>query len=391
MKNKRLTALFLSFILLFTVSASAEKSTFNENQKKLCESAAVISTVLPLSLPGTAVGRYIAEGLNASHSAGDETQAEADIDEPITEGVTARNYYNSNGTLLFMENYLYYDNGLPCARKLSYREYYETGFTYDWDIYSALYLYNSDGSINETIIDAGYNSYDENTGVISFSYRNTDDNRTLSIAPEEGGIEQEKYGVAPSKTEEITGALSTVPFKNTDDWADFYLDQVFTEQFEIEHPEVGGCTLIMLDDDNFPEFLMRYEVDQGYTALYTKSDSDTLTTMSLGNWNYIPHSGMALCRSGKMGTYFYGVYRLENGVVTMLDKGAQNAQLEGFSPVYDKETESYVCDYKWNDEVVDKETFESCVQNALGDDAVEVELMLSYEQCNALLHHIAEQ
>lgn len=387
MKRNRTLVMLMSFLFLITVSASAESALLTQQQKTIGENASALSSVLPLAVPGPIAGKCVAEGMSALQSAPDEIQTEPESDtQPVIEGITSKQYYNSYGDFLFEENYLYYDNGLPCVKTLLIAE--RNGIknhVYLDDVYSVLYLYDSDGVLCDTVIDASYSSYDEATGVVTFQADYDGNIHTFSIAPETESIEQEKYMVDSSRTKEWTGVVPTAPFENTDNWSGFYLEQLFSGQSE----GVSKCTLIMLDDDSFPELLMRYEVAQGCTKLYTKNDSTLLTPADMGNWSYIPYSGMALCRDGHSGTYSYTVYKLENDAFAMLSRGIQNAQIEDSQPVYDVDKQKYVCDYTWDGETVDEETFENIVANALGDNAVVAKMMLSYEQCDVLLRHIA--
>lgn len=388
MKMKRIASFVLALTLLLTVSASAESGALTQQQKTAGDSTAVLSSVLPIALPGPVAGRCVAEGLNAAQSAPDEIQTEPEAaTQTVTQGVIEKKYYSTDDLLLFMEEYLYYDNGLPCVKKLSFCEHVESVYYDIYDVYSMLYLYDADGNLSKTMIDAGYNTYDDATGIVTFSADVGGEYDTFTIAPESESIEQEKFFVDSSKTKEITGDLPMIPFENTDGWADLYLDLL-----EKDLPaDVYGCAFLMLDDDEFPELLVDYGGTVNSVQMYTRNGSalSCAEGISVYNvWEYNPRSGLALTYGGRMGVYPYLLYKLENGVFTTLSEGTKSERWENNAPVYDEETQSYVYDYTWNGVAMDEETFDNAIIEALGGEAVTAKTIMSYEQCDALLHHI---
>ncbi|MEE0264902.1 MAG: hypothetical protein UD936_04660, partial [Acutalibacteraceae bacterium] len=309
--------------------------------------------------------------------------------EPEEEKKVSRiNYYDSDGELLYYDSYAYYDNGLLCSTTLHSIKHYREDDIYISPKYTFLYLYDKDGNLTDTVLDtlsiAEY--YNITTGEITLDY-DAETNEKINIFPEKESIEQEKYGVDPSKTEKIYGDAPVITTDCSNGWVDTYLNQVFNKDSPTDTTE---CRFIYVDDNSVPELWIDYCIGVAGAVVYTQADGVTDSFyLNHGSAQWIEKGNLILNSGGHQDMYYNTVYNIENGKFVEIGKGnfgrLNNGQLqldENNAPIYD---------YRWNDTELTKEKYYEEI-NKLIDTEKTVDInqnIYTYKQCKLLLKSLS--
>lgn len=311
--------------------------------------------------------------------------------EPVNDKISRRNFYNSDGLLVYYESYAYYDNGLLCSSTLHSVNYMSSGSSYIGTEYTFLYLYDENGNLIDTVLDALTISewYNENTGeiVLDYEYDATGNSRKVCIYPKTESIEQEKFGVDASKTEEVYGNASIITTDLRSGWATAYLNEIFADE---EPTDMTSCRLIYVDSNSIPELWIDYGYGYAGAEVYTQSNDGTDgISISQGGAKWIENENLLLTSGGHMDVYYDEVYKIEDGRFVLLGAGDYGA--EDNSNVQYDEQDNPIYDYYWNDSAVSKNEYEQNLNNIFnGTRATNIyQNIYTYDQCKLLLQSLA--
>ncbi len=303
--------------------------------------------------------------------------------------VSCRNYYDSDGNRKYYESYAYYDNGLLCSSTLYSVKYYsddEYGVSGE---YTFLYLYDEEGDLTQVVFGPLTISdwYDEYTGELILGYEYDDEGNytKITIYPWEESIEQEKYGVDSSKTEEVFDKFQMITSDAGSGWADTYLRDIFADD---AYTDATCCRLIYINNDDIPEIWMDYGYGYAGAEIYTYAEKDRTTDfiyVSQGTASWIEKGNILHTEGGHMGYYYDYVYEInDNGLFTLL--GAGNYEII-FAGEMDEGVEGEIYLYSWNGDDVTKEEYEQKLGDAFDSEKAEdiYQNIYTYEQCRLLL------
>ena len=300
------------------------------------------------------------------------------------------NYYNFDGTLVYYDSYAYYDNGLLCSKTLHSVNYSSNGTTYFGDEYTFLYLYDDNGNLRETVLDALTISewYDKSTGEITLGYEYdlSGNSRKLTIYPEKESIEQEKYGIDPKKTEKIYGMAMTIPTDSSHGWASAYLSNVFEGD---EPTDMTTCRLIYVDDNRQPELWIDYGYGYAGAEVYTTANGKTdYISLSHGVVYWKENSNLLLVTGGHMDVYYNIIYKIENGKFVVVMEG-NYGDINNSSIQYD-ENGYPIYEYHWEDNIVTEEEYEQNLSNSFEmNNTVDInQNIYTYDQCKLILQYM---
>lgn len=328
----------------------------------------------------------VAEDGDSGHSIYTTFEAATDSSK-----ISRVNYYDFDGNLIYYDTYAYYDNGLLCSVTLHSVHYYENEVSYTGDCYTILYLYDAGGNLKETVLGSLTISewYDQATGEIILDYQYDENGKStkISIFPLSESIEQKKYNVDSSRTENIYGEVPIISTDLSSDWATVYLNEVFAGDAPTDMT-VGR--FIYVDDNQIPELWMDYGYGYAGSEVFTINNG---TTDSIGfghGWvEWVEYENLLLVSSGHMDHYADEVYKIENNEFVMISHGNygavdnSNVQIdENGDPIYE---------YYWNDSEVTKEEYAQNLTYVFEKSKASegYEIVYSYEQCKALVKAIA--
>ena len=297
------------------------------------------------------------------------------------EMVSRVNYYGPDGKLIYYESIAYYDNGLFCSLTLFTVDYYTDGTPFVGTDYTVTILYDADGNLQSILLDRMYmkewiNTY---TGEVTLDlildyepgYDPNGYNKVV-IYPLRESINQEKYGVDPSKTENEYLSPATIPFKTSGTWVSAYLRDVL----EKEYTDSISCRLIYINEDTIPEFWIDYGYGYAGAKIYTEQNGVTDSiyfSHGRGYWN--SSDNRILISQGHQGAYNDDIYAIENGKFVLLSGGEKVLPYNEFTwnTIHMSESEYEDNLARW----IDREHTEDIYQN-----------VYSYEQMKSMLMSI---
>lgn len=311
--------------------------------------------------------------------------------EPANDKISRRNYYNFDGLLVYYESYAYYDNGLLCSSTLHSVDYMSNGSSYIGTEYTFLYLYDENGNLTDTVLDALTISdwYNKTSGeiILGYEYDANGNSSKVCIYPKTESIEQEKFGVDASKTEEVYGNASIITTDLSSGWATTYLNEIFVGE---KPTDMTSCRLIYVDNNSIPELWIDYGYGYAGAEVYTQSNDGTDSiSISQGGAKWIENENLLLTSGGHMDVYYDEVYKIEDGKFVLLGAGDYGA-IDNSNVQYD-EQDNPIYDYYWNDSALSKDEYEQNLNNIFnGTRAVNIyQNIYTYDQCKLLLQSLA--
>lgn len=304
--------------------------------------------------------------------------------------IIRKNYYDHNGTLIYYDSYAYYDNGLLCSTTLHSVNYMSSGSPYIGTEYTFLYLYDEKGDLKDTVLGALTISdwYNENTGeiILGYEYDTNGKSTKICIYPKTESIEQEKFEVDPSKTEEVYGKTSTISTDTSDGWAAAYLNSVFANE---EPTDMTSCRLIYVDSNTIPELWIDYGYGYAGAEVYTTNGNDTSSIyISHGGAEWIENRNLLLVSGGHMDVYYDEVYRIQDGTFVSIGAGDYGA-VDSSIIQYDEHGNPRY-DYYWAGAKVTQNEYEQNL-NAIFDRRNIADIyqnIYTYDQCKVLLQSL---
>ncbi|MCD8130154.1 MAG: carboxypeptidase-like regulatory domain-containing protein [Lachnospiraceae bacterium] len=306
--------------------------------------------------------------------------------------MSRKNYYDSEGTLVYYEVYAYYDNGLLCSSTL-YQVYYSSfseGY-YSSGEYTFLYLYDEDWNMTDIVLDALTISdwFDESTGEIILGYEYDAEGKStkIFIYPETESIEQEKFGVDSSKTEEIYEDYPVVTTEVSSGWAAAYLKDIFAGD---EPTDMTECRLIYVNDDMVPEIWMDYGYGYAGAEVYTQNGNSTdCVYFDHGYAEWIEKENLLWTGGGSMDEYYDNVYQIQDGEFVSIGSGVYGAA-DNANVQYDEQGYP-LYDYYWNGVEVTEEEYEGALSSVFDETKAEssYQNIYTYKQCKLLLQCIS--
>ncbi len=312
------------------------------------------------------------------------------VRQPVTDSVfhegeigddllSAKNYYSADGELIYSESFSYYDNGLLCSSTVLW-----CGYSPE---YTLLYLYDKNGNLQEVVLDAFTMPewYDEDTGEITLFGLDGD---YVKIRPAIEHIGQEKFGVDPSKTEEIYGNTQIIYTDFSDEWAHSYLNSALYGE---EPTDMTECSFAYIDDNIVPELCLDYGYGYAGGDIYTVENRTTdSVSFEYGDFHYLERSNLLLTGGGHMHMYNQTIYCIENGKFSVVAEGDYGA--EDNSNVQFDENEAPIYDYYWNGKKVTEEEYKLQLSSILNDADSKgfSENIFSWKQCKLLLQSLID-
>lgn len=310
---------------------------------------------------------------------------------PDNKTLSQVNYYDSTGTLIYYDSYAYYDNGLLCSTTLHSVNYMPNGSSYIGTEYTFLYLYDENWNLTDTVLDALTISewYNESTGeiILDYEYDANGNSSKVCIYPKTESIEQEKFGVDASKTEEIYGNASIITTDLSGEWATAYLNEIFAGE---EPTDMTSCRLIYVDNNSIPELWIDYGYGYAGAEVYTKSNDGTDSiSISQGGAEWIENENLLLTSGGHMDVYYDEVYKIEDGKFVLLGAGDYGA-IDNSNVQYD-EQDNPIYDYYWNDSTLSKDEYEQNLNNIFNRTRATniYQNIYTYDQCKLLLRSLS--
>lgn len=306
--------------------------------------------------------------------------------KPSQDKVARRNYYNYDGLLTFYESYAYYDNGALCSTTLHSMHYSSSGTSYIDTEYTLLYLYDENGNLADTVLDAFTigDRYNKNTDEVVLDYGENGEDRRVSIYPKIENIEQEKFGVDSSKTEEVYDGVPIITTDSSGGWAAAYLNEIFQDE---DMTGMASCRLIYIDDNPTPELWIDYGFDR--TEIYTQSNNGTdHISISNGGIEWIENENLLLVSRGHMDSYYDEIYKIEDGKFSLIGTGDYGAVNN--SDVQFDEQGNPIYHYYWNDVALTKDEYEQSLSNIF-DRTKSADIdrnIYTYDQCRLLLQSL---
>lgn len=317
----------------------------------------------------------------------DEPAVESDA-EHLEEGKLSRvNYYDFDGEMVYYDSYVYYDNGLLCSSTLHWVDCYD-GVIYNSAVmYTALYLYDEEGNLEETMLGAPVidSWYDEATGEIILDKQYADNGEiiTTSIFPLRESIEQEKFNVDSSRTEKIYGEAPVIYSDLDGNWTEVYLNQVFTEENEKDSITVR---FIYVDDDQVPELWLEGASSYFGNDIFTiNHDTTDSIVFEYGAAEWIEYGNLMLVSWDYIGKYTDIIYKIEDGEFVVVSSGTHGVMDPSILKL--DENGNSILEYYWNNEEVTEEEYAQNLADAFDKSQASGEYVdvYSYEQCKALL------
>lgn len=303
-------------------------------------------------------------------------------------GISRVNYYDASGTLKYHENYTYYDNGCLCSTTLySVSHYYDSD--YSAPEYTFLYLYDADGNLAETILDAHTipDWFNKDTGAVTFYQYDSDGNsEKATIYPKRESIEQEKFGVDSTKTEIIHSDAPIISTDTSNGWASAYLRDVFDDSYVTD---MTSCRLIYVDNNSTPELWMDYSYGYAGARVYTVENGTTdYVEIDHGTAYWIEYNNFLQTDGGHMDVYSDMVYQIQNGKFEAIGEGNYGAPDN--SHVQIDENGYPIYDYYWNGIKVTQTDYEQYLSSTFDmSKATDInQNIYTYEQCKLLLQSI---
>lgn len=290
-----------------------------------------------------------------------------DVVQTLEKKLSRKNYYNSDGQLMFYESYAYYDNGLLCS--ITLHEIKETmgGWMYSTTEYTTLYLYDETGTLTDTITDSFFGD----------EYSKED-------------INQKMVGVDSSKTEDVYGEINMIPFASDGKWAEAYLREEFTGSETA--PEGTECRLIYVNDDLIPELYIDYIIYADGSRVYTYQNNKVDRVMTgTGGVRWIEKENLLLDSGGQMDVYYDNVYEIQNGKFVQIADGKYGSSDLSKPPEYDAQGEP-IYEYYWDGMKISNYKYEESLNRIFSkeNEADYQQNVYTYNQCKQLLRAIAK-
>lgn len=299
------------------------------------------------------------------------------------------NYYNSEGMLLYYYSYAYYDDGRLCSTTLYAIDHYSDDFYSVSSKYTLLCLYESNGNLNDIMLDALTISswFNRETGEVTLDYEYGENGSSskITIFPATESIAQKKFGVDPEKTEEIYGKAPIIMTDSGHEWSRFYLDNVFSSEAPTD---MTTCRFMYVNDDSIPELWIDYGYGYAGAEIYTTNNS-TVHSIALdhGGAYWIENENIMLVSYGHMDNYYDIIYTIEDGAFHVIAEGHYGAL--NHADTYDRQNYQYY----WNDTEITEEEYSRLLASAFDKNkAVDIyQNVYTYEQCKLLLEILAKQ
>ncbi len=305
------------------------------------------------------------------------------------EKISEINYYDSDGKMLFSEKYAYYDDLRLCSTTMYSVSYYSGDEGYLSEEYTYLYLYDDNGELSDTVFGSLTISdwYDENTGELILGYDYDADGNYVrsSVYPEKESIEQEKFGVDPSKTEVIYDRYPRVSMDSYSGCAEKYLEEIFDGG---EPTDQTFCRLIYVNDDLVPELWIDYGYGYAGAEIYTYSENDEgygstdRIYLSHGTAQWIEGGNLLYVSGGHMGYYYDSIFYINNdGKFEIISSGEYELMMdEGDDDIYL---------HTWDGLAVTEDTYLQKLDEAFNSAKAEdiCQNIYTYEQCRLLLEY----
>ncbi len=308
--------------------------------------------------------------------------------------LSRKNYYNSEYTLVYYEVYAYYDNGLLCSSTL-YKVNYYSGYDgyYRSAEYTFLYLYDENWDLTDIVLDVLTISdwYDESTGeiVLGYEYDASGKSTRICIYPETESIEQEKFGVDSSKTEEIYEDYPVVTTDVSTGWAAAYLKDIFAGD---EPTDATECRLIYVNDDTIPEIWMDYGYGYAGAEVYTqKGDGTDCVHFDQGYAEWIEKENLLWTSGGHMDEYYDVVYQIQDGEFVSIGSGVYGTS-DNSNVQYDEQGYP-LYDCYWNGVKVTEDEYEKALRSVFDEAKAEssYQNIYTYKQCKLLLQSLTSE
>ncbi len=299
------------------------------------------------------------------------------------------NYYDSDGLLLYYETFTYFDDGLMCSSTMHSINYYSDNLSYPDNEYSMIYQYDENGEMTLCMLDAlsGSGMYDADTGKVVMGYEYDDEGNSteIFIYPYEETIEEERFGVDPSKTEILTGGARVFNTTQCKEWAGTYLDMMGKVEAADEVTDMTVCRLMYINDDDIPELWIDYGYGYAGAEVCTvNGDEVDEVWFNHGYAYYVERENSIYICQGHMGDYADDIYEINNGKYCHVAGGTY---VESEERNWD---EAPVLIYHWNDKEVTEQEYEESLKKAF-DDSREFdsdEDVLTFEQCLNLMEYL---
>lgn len=321
-----------------------------------------------------------------------ETKDEQSEKEDVADvnHLTSRvNYYDSDGLLLYYETFTYFDDGLLCSSTMHSMNYYSDDLSYPDTEYSMMYQYDDEGELTSCMLDglSGSGMYDADTGKVVMDYKYDDDGNSteIFIYPYEETIEEERFGVDPSKTEILTGGARVIDTTQCKEWAEPYYDMISQVKDEDELTDITKCRLIYINDDDVPELWIDYGYGYAGAKICTvNGDEVDEVWFSHGYAYYVERENSVYISQGHMGNYADDIYEIQNGKYHRITGGTYAESGDWI------EDEGPVMTYYWENEEVTEQEYEDHLEKAF-DHTREFdsdEDVLSFDQCLNLMEYL---
>lgn len=332
------------------------------------------------------------EAAEGTAETGTQEPSDSTEETEAASNISRINYYDPEGKLIYYDSYAYYDNGLLCSTTLHSVEYFSDGESYTGDIYTVLFLYDDEGNIERTVLDALTISdwYDEASGKIILDYDYDEDGNSSEkcIYPASESIEQEKFGVDSSKTEVVRGTAPVISTNTDSGWADTYLREIFSGDEPTDQTE---GRFIYVNEDSDPELWMDYGYGYAGGEVFTAKDGMTdKVYISHGMATCLEKRNLMLTSGGHMDGYADTVYQIEDGKFIPLAEGSYGAG--GGDDIQTDENGELIYHYYWNQTEVAQEEYRQKLEDAFDSKkATDMEQnVYTYQQCKLLLQKISE-
>ena len=178
----------------------------------------------------------------------------------------------------------------------------------------------------------------------------------------------EKNHSNPQKEKVVEENKKTDSEKSSDEatFAKAYLKYI--EEISKESSEECHYLLLYMDDDDVPELLITYQTNAGGRQLATYYDGNIVDEkLAFGELYYEEKCGLFMVETGCQGTYPTYIYKVKNGVFSIVAQGAMNEEMDGFTYEWEKED---VSEEEFNNhinQIFDKEhakkVSDSCTDN----------------------------
>ncbi len=377
-----LTTALMTFIAVNNVNNAKGSGTSRDESSSANESSSADESIDKGSTSAD-------ESIDESGKAEESSDESSEIEEELF--LTRTNYYDTDGTLIYYEGYSYYENGRLCSSTLFSVNYYENEVEYVESEYAFLYLYDDKGKLIERVLGdfSGVTlGADSGEVVLDYIYDEDENVSEVSIYPEKETIEQKKFGVDPSKTEEIYGDAYIID-TDASKWAEVYLENAFNETDLTDITDITECRFIYVNDDDVPELWIDYIYGFAGARVFTQENGKTdVIYISHGSAEWIEKENLMLAYGGHMDGYWDELYKIEDGEFVCLSSGVYGAIAE---EVQRDEDGLPIYTYEWNGAEVTEEEYFNHVENAFDSSlaADKNTCVFTYDQCKLLLDMLA--